>query len=346
MCEQGTNCYSVDHTSSAGPVKISLCVRSSTGHLSMSFGEVLFTVSEITLSISNILGQSPVYVGGISDCLTATLRAQIKRLLLQGVDIKTRALYLLGWLRSWLVAPIEDRILEKHDLILVQTEKERKWLSKISHGRLDPKTVVLPNGVNDDLFSLPPAPNQKNILILAPLSGGYKIVLSWILRNVWPLIKHADKYTKLFVVSRDASPQIHDLMKRDSRIIHIEYLPDIRDVFSNKSITLSPVFKGYGLINKVIESMAAGVPVIGDLGSFNGISGFENGVHGIISHSAEHMAMEALRLLNSPQEHMQISRSARDLVRLYFSWDDRIHRISTTLHSTVSAKRSIANKAH
>lgn len=35
------------------------------------------------------------------------------------------------------------------------------------------------------------------------------------------------------------------------------------------------VFKGYGLINKALEAMASGVPVIGGAAAFNGVEGFE-----------------------------------------------------------------------
>ena len=90
---------------------------------------------------------------------------------------------------------------------------------------------------------------------------------------------------------------------------------------------LSPVFKGFGLINKVVESMAAGVPVVGTSGSFNGISEFNNGQHGIISNNVDSFIAETSKLLTNPKKRRDIANSARALVRKNFSWEDRISAI-------------------
>ena len=90
---------------------------------------------------------------------------------------------------------------------------------------------------------------------------------------------------------------------------------------------LSPVFKGYGLINKVVESMAAGVPVIGTADSFNGMPDFANGRHGIVVNNADSFIEESLKLLGNPMKRKDIAFAARALVRDKFSWDDRIETL-------------------
>jgi len=99
------------------------------------------------------------------------------------------------------------------------------------------------------------------------------------------------------------------------------------------------VFKGYGLINKVIESMAAGVPVVGDPSCFNGILGFTNGRHGIVANNADAFVKETLKLFDNPMKRRDIAKSARTLVRKNFSWEKKIRTIVKRIELIQSRKK-------
>jgi len=285
------------------------------------------SVAETMESIYKMLGSGPVYVSGMSDSNTAVLRSLGKRALIKGLDIKTRLIYLTNWLRSWGMSRIEAKMLGIYDLILLQTDVDKQWIDKISSGRLALKTMAVSNGVNDDLFDLPIVTDGKDLLFLGILGNGHSKSLDWLMNNVWPKIRKTYKETRLNVVGRGASDNLRLRMAKDPHITYTEYLPDICDVFKNKSIMLSPVFKGYGLINKVVESMAAGVPVVGTLGSFNGISEFTNGQHGIVANDSDSFVKEALNLFANSMKRRDIADSARTLVKKNFSWEDRIQAI-------------------
>ena len=245
---------------------------------------------------------------------------------------------MISWLRSWGVSRIEAKMLRIYDLILLQTDVDKKWLDKISSGKLAKKTMAVSNGVNDDLFDLPIMNDGKDILFLGILNNGYGKSLEWLMNNVWPKIRKAHKDTRLCVVGRGASDQLRLRMAEDNHITYTEYLPNICEVFKNKVVMLAPVFKGYGLINKVIESMAAGVPVVGDSGCFNGISEFTDGRHGIVANDADSFAKETLKLLANPKKRRDIADSARALVRKNFSWEDRIEDIVKRIELIKSRK--------
>lgn len=285
------------------------------------------TVTETIESIYKMLGLGPVYVSGHNDSLTALLKSLKKRSKLKRLDFKTRLLYLTNWLRSWGMGRIEAKILGIYDLILLQSDVDKYWVDKISSGKLVQKTVVVSNGVNDDLFDLPIMNESEDILFLGILSNGYGKSLEWFMNNVWPEIRKIYKDIMLHVVGRGASDDLRSRMDRDSHITYTEYLPDICDVFKNKSVMLAPVFKGFGLINKVVESMAAGVTVVGTSDSFNGISGFSNGQHGIVANDADSFVKETLEILVNQSKRRAIADSARVLVKKNFSWDDRIRTI-------------------
>jgi glycosyltransferase involved in cell wall biosynthesis len=293
-----------------------------------------FSVTETVQSIHKSLDSKPIYVSGMSDSNTAVLRSQGKRLRLEGLNFKTRVAYFISWLRSWGIGRIEAKMLEMYDLILLQTDVDKKWIDNISSGKLSQKTMAVSNGVNSDLFQIPIMNEGKNILFLGTLGNGYSNSLEWLLNYVWPKIKENCKDTKLFVVGRGASKRLSMRMAEDSHICYRDYIPNICDIFKNKKIMLSPVFKGYGLINKVIESMAAGVPVIGTPDSFNGIPQLVNNLHGIVVKDADSFITEALNLLDSSIMRRKIADSARALVRNHFSWDDKIQTILEKIELT------------
>jgi glycosyltransferase involved in cell wall biosynthesis len=284
------------------------------------------SVAEIVEIIKEILNHEPIYVCGMSDSNTAVLRSLGKRSIIKGLDFKTRVIYLMGWLRSLGVSRIEAKMLGTYDLILLQTDVDKKWIDKISSGRLTRKTLAVSNGVNDSLFDLPIRTDGKDILFLGILRNGYGKSLEWLLNNVWPKLQQAHTDKRLHVVGRGASDRLRTRMDGDN-IAYSEYIPNICDIFKNKIIMLSPVFKGYGLINKVIESMAAGVPVIGTADSFNGLPEFKNGQHGIVAKDANSFIEESIKLLANQQKRKDIAIEARILIRNKFSWDDRIESI-------------------
>jgi len=299
-----------------------------------------FAVVDVVESLASLLRPKPIYVAGINDCTTAMLRSSGKRIFLEGLDIGTRAMFAMKWLRGCRFGSMEAKILRNYDLILIQTGVEEMWLGRISKGKLDEKLLVLPNGVNTVLFGIPLGEPGKDILFVGDLSGVYSQVILWLLDKVWPRIRVMQRDTKLFVIGKSPSSTLRRKMLLDDRVVHTEYSADICDVFRQKGVMLAPVFKNYGLINKVIEAMAAGVPVVGDRGCFNGISGFENGTHGIIANDAVSMANSINKLLDSTRLRHNISKAARELVKSLFVWEERISKINTNLVSLLDTRLS------
>lgn len=288
-----------------------------------------FPISDIVNFFIDYYRDKPLFVAGVNDCTTSMFVNENRKLLFS--NYKDIFSHYIKFLRSFFIAKIETKILSKYDLILVQTEKENEWFAKISSGSLSGKIEVVSNGVNEKLLSNPIQCDGKNILFLGDLRGWYQQTLSWILDNVWPQIKRDHPDSSFFVIGKNAPPCLQKRLKSDSGIEYHQYINDIKEAFANKTLMLAPIFKNYGLINKVVESMAAGVPVVGDSGSFNGIHGFRNGIHGIVANNAQEMIKAANSLLASSQKKDEIARVARALVKNQFSWEDRILQVNNRI---------------
>lgn len=296
-------------------------------------GDILLFTPFTALTVADAFAASRPAgrVAWINDSATAMMRSRLKNIAKPDLGVKKRLHLLSQWLRGLYMGRIEARCLEPMDLVYVQTHTERDWLLRISKGRLRERIRVVTNGVNDDLFKLPIQHHARTVLFFGNLSGIYADLARWLILHVWPRVRDVGSEVRLRIVGAGASEELLALMRRDSHIDYLPYISEIEDVFAGQGVMLAPVFKDYGVINKVLESMAAGIPVIGDRSAYHGIPGFVAGNHGIVANTAKTMAEEATGLLGDRERYVAIAHAARQLMRSGFSWDSRVSAVENDL---------------
>ena len=288
-------------------------------------------IFDIIHPLKEIFGKDLVYVAGLNDSLTEGFRGAIRVIALRGWSPRERVSLFSRWLRSWRLGAIEKKLLAPFDLILVQSIKDQQVLDRISD-RCSKKILVLSNGVDHRLFSTTQSAQKKDLLFVGSLRG-YSPLVEWILTKVWSAIRERHVDATMTIVGRDASESLLKRVKEDHQITYIPFVEDIQDIYRDRMLAILPVRKTSGLINKVVESMAAGVPVVGDSGSFNAIPGFKDGVHGIVANDANEMAGTVLRLLEDDNARTKMASAAKELVHKYFAWEDRIAVVNQSLET-------------
>jgi glycosyltransferase involved in cell wall biosynthesis len=103
-------------------------------------------------------------------------------------------------------------------------------------------------------------------------------------------------------------------------------LPDLRAVWKTTAVLLAPLRFSTGIQNKVLEAMAAGVPVVTTAPVAEAI-GARHGEHLRIADSASALADAVVGLLRRPAESASMTARARDLVRRGFSWETAVRRL-------------------
>ncbi len=142
---------------------------------------------------------------------------------------------------------------------------------------------------------------------------------------------HEQPDATLQVVGKGADERLHELMNGASGVSYIPFVEDLAVVYRNTLAVVSPVFKGYGLINKTIEAMASGVPVVGGASAFNGIEGFEPGRDGILCETtdASGFAQAIIALIKDASLCSRIGESGRSLVKGQFVWSCTLETIES-----------------
>ncbi len=221
--------------------------------------------------------------------------------------------------RSKVLARAEIAMLGAYDLVTMQTDKELEWIKRFSGEALVKRILLLPNGIPSHLLDLPLSGREPKVVFVGRLSAMYGHRLRWFLDDVWPLVMAKMPTAKLVVVGKGAGKGLTEIFERLG-VTYQPFVPEIEDIYRDKAMLIAPIFKGFGLINKVVEAMAAGCLVLGDKTAFNGIPDFQAGVHGRVVEDAEAFAAQIVEVLGDSDFVQQQREAGRELVRRHFDW--------------------------
>lgn len=270
-----------------------------------------------------------VQVAAVNDCTTAEYyyrgQTQIghwKHLL------KSR----LDRIRSGLIGRIERKLLQPYRTVFLQTARDRELMAVLVGADVAQKVVIAPNGVAKK-YSEVVSRDRQNVVFVGELSGEYGDIVYWLVNEVWPAVLNIDNEAVLQIVGRGASDELKTKIANTVRVQHVEYVDDLASVYAEAMVAICPVFKGFGLINKTLEAMACGVPVVGGIAAFNGIPGFQANVHGAVcaTRTTKDFVATLSSLLNEPSMRKQIGSAGRQLVAGRFSWDATTELIDRAL---------------
>jgi hypothetical protein len=230
---------------------------------------------------------------------------------------RRRFINFIHGIRSIYFAAVERRMLRNMDLIIVQSEADKSALIRdcnVSRQRI----LVIPNGIKNETCEMPYDPNAKDVLIFGQKNGNSSALIRFFLKKYFPRVRPATGG-----VIRIVGSGLSGFGEGRPDIYSMDYQPDIKDVFQNIKITIVLGFMRAGILNRVIDSMAAGVPVFG-IKAFNGIPSFINKVHGFECDSFEGLVNTIEDRACHADVLCAVSRSGRCLVRSELSWDKTI----------------------
>lgn len=242
---------------------------------------------------------------------------------------RTLVMQALARIRYFSVALLEKRILSNFDSVIVQTPKDAEWARCIG---LQTKICVLSNGVSDKYLNLVYKRRYKNIktaVIVSDLS-------SWLYqKNVlnvakhWYLVRRAVPLAKLVIVGSVSklARNIQEMILQNEGVELAGYVPDLSDVYENADFSIAPIHKKYGFINKVAESLAAGVPVLGDPSAYNGLEEFIDQKASLIYTSNVEMVDLIVSMFQNPDMLMSMSCKSKRLAFIEFDNERKYNSI-------------------
>ena len=202
------------------------------------------------------------------------------------------------------------------NLVVSQLDKER--LLKINSIL---KVSIIPNGVDIDYFKRITQPYiSKSLIFVGGLTWYPNIdAVTYICKEIWPLIIKKEKNTKLFIIGRNPPKKLKRLVEGQDTIQLLGFVDDIRPLMSSVSGYICPMREGGGTRLKVLDALAMGVPLIGTRMSCEGIP-VEDGQNVLLADTLEEFEDRIIRVFQEPKLRKKLSKNSRKLIEDQFSF--------------------------
>lgn len=181
---------------------------------------------------------------------------------------------------------------------------------------------ILPNGVDTAAVAFRPTPPAAPPLLLFTGTMDYRPnvdAVLWFAAVVLPRLRHHRPDVRLLVVGKAPDPRLLAAARREPALVVTGAVPDVRPYLAQAAVYVVPMRMGSGVRLKVLEAMAAGVPVVSTSLGLEGIAA-RPGEHALVGDTPAAFAAAVLRLLEEPALAEQLARRARALVEARYDW--------------------------
>ncbi|MFW5795423.1 MAG: glycosyltransferase [Bacillota bacterium] len=214
----------------------------------------------------------------------------------------------------------EKKFLKNCQKFITITEKDKHFFSKSIK---DKNIYVVPNGVDTDYWSPEWAMPGKTLgLIVFFGVMSYKPnhdAAMYILHKIWPKIQKLVPGVRFRIIGKNPLQGLLEEARHFKEVEVTGTVPDIREAVRGACVFLCPMRLGSGMKNKILESMAMGIPVVVNPNAAEGID-MTNGKEGYISDDPDMLAEFAAKLAVRQGAWEEKSSNCLKLVRSKYSW--------------------------
>ncbi|MGH8002232.1 MAG: glycosyltransferase family 4 protein [Brasilonema sp.] len=228
----------------------------------------------------------------------------------------------------------EQRYCSKFSAIVVTTEEDRVQMREFNPNS---EIKVISNGV--DLVSFPNRthdPNGYRIIFIGAMDNLANIdAVCFFSNEVLPEIQKLYPDTTFDIVGSRPAPEVL-VLKQKPGITVIGRVPSMVDYLHQATVCVVPMRTGFGIKNKTLEAMAAGVPVVASDRGLEGLAvdGANLPLRALRANQPTEYVTAICQLFENSQLRTQLSRNARQLVEREFTWDSAGKRYEEVLTST------------
>ncbi|MBW4597050.1 MAG: glycosyltransferase family 4 protein [Brasilonema angustatum HA4187-MV1] len=228
----------------------------------------------------------------------------------------------------------EQRYCSKFSAIVVTTEEDRIQMQEFNPNS---EIQVIPNGV--DLVSFPYRthdPNGHRIIFIGAMDNLANIdAVCFFSNEVLSEIQKLYPDTTFDIVGSRPAPEVLALKEKPG-ITVTGRVPSMVEYLHKATVCVVPMRTGFGIKNKTLEAMAAGVPVVASERGLEGLSvdGSNIPPRALRANQPTEYVTVISQLFENSQLRTELSRNARQLVETEFTWESAGKRYEEVLTST------------
>lgn len=215
-----------------------------------------------------------------------------------------------------LLAKFEQRALTEFDAHLTVSEHDAERLRAVNP---QARILVIENGVDVAHLASDESRAKNRIVFVGSMDYHANIEgVTSFARNVWPGLHAKKPELKFTIVGRDPTPAVREL----SSINGVEVtgsVEDVRPYYREAIAAVVPLNVGGGSRLKILEAMAAGVPMVSTTRGAEGLT-VRNGVNILLEDSNEKFVDAILSLADDQELRKRIIAGGRTLVSERYDW--------------------------
>lgn len=213
---------------------------------------------------------------------------------------------------------IYENIAERFDALFICSEIDRKFL--IDKG-IKQDIQILNNGIDTDYFASEKNDYDFKRIIFTgnmPYYANSDAVI-YFTKEILPLITKKDPEVKFYIVGQQPSLMVKQLASEN--VIVTGYVKDIRAEYLKSAVNVAPMRFGAGTLNKVLESIALGVPVVATSISMLGLPK-ELSKFVFIADTPNDFANTVLEIIDNPAIRNELMIEGKTIIRRTLSWNN------------------------
>ena len=211
----------------------------------------------------------------------------------------------------------ERRYLNGFDSVWVCSEQDQKIIGNWIGAQ---RAAVVPNVTDADSFAQAREAKRTEPIII--LVGNFAmepnaIGARFFYDKIWPHVIERVPQARLWLVGREPQPELRALDGHNGVSV-FGSVPDVKPYLGQASVAVAPLLVGAGTRVKILESFAAGVPVVSTAVGAEGIA-VTNGKDIFIADDPAKFADGCVRLLTDTTLHQQMRAAAFDLIQRQYN---------------------------
>jgi glycosyltransferase involved in cell wall biosynthesis len=223
-----------------------------------------------------------------------------------------------GWLKklyyyseSLRFRSFSPQVIRKCDLLWFISDRERQEHVG-NYPEHKSKSYFVPTQVNPKTLR-PFVAGGRTVLFIATLTITHNTdAIAWFIEKVHPLLSELEGYT-FQVAGRTAGkpiPRLKQLVHQQHNVLLEEDPVELDSLYRNAAVFVNPVICGAGVKIKLIQALAAGMPVVSTAMGMEG-TGFEPSIHLLVADTPQEFAACVRRLMLDPTLAQSLVRNAQ-----------------------------------
>ncbi len=229
-----------------------------------------------------------------------------------------------------------EKIICEFDLTLVCSEEDKNYL--IAEHELN-NIEVLENGVDTDQFGGEEHDYfiDDQIIFTGNMTYHPNIDAAvYFAEEIFPEVLKKFPNVKFKIAGQNPTEKI--LKLQSENIIVTGFVKSLSDEYSKSSIAVSPVRVGAGSMNKVLEPMSMGVPVVSSEIGFKGL-GAKAGLDILLAENKSEFINSVCNLLSHAEYRRYIGMSGREVIQNNLSWEKIALKLEDYFYSVADHRK-------